>query len=593
MKKIIVVLTFAIFPIFLWGQSYRSEQKNEKYGLVDSDGNVVVPYNYSYVGKDVTDGRYVRVSRGDEKDGMYDIKLQKEVIPCVYDYIHISGESDKYVQVSRGKGKYGLYDIKLQKEVVPCVYDFVEIDIFCEDGYFKVQQASGNDIKHGLYDIQLKKEIIPCVYGSVACLMSLENRYFIVIDGNSKKWGLYDVKIRKEIIPCVYDVVGTDFVINDRYFAVFQNGRHGLYDIQLKKEVVPCKYDNVSNASENLILVKSGSKWGYVDITTGKEIISLQYDEAQPFDKGVARVKKDDKITLINNPLKEGNVIAAAPTSNTKKDPNAPAVSRYPAPNSDVDKDIPTVKTNENSALFAFIIANENYESAPVPYALNDGRMFKEYCQKTLGLPDKHIRMFEDASLGNIITAVEQLKRIATEYDGEASVIFYYAGHGVPDDKGNSAYLLPVDGSSSDITTTGYSLAKLYSELAKLPLRSVTVFLDACFSGATRENEILASARGVAVKVKDETPQGNMVVFSSATGDETAHQYEEKGHGLFTYFLLKKLQETKGNVSYGELSDYVTRQVKRHSVVINDKRQTPTVIPSPALADKWQTLKLK
>jgi hypothetical protein len=60
-----------------------------------------------------------------------------------------------------------------------------------------------------------------------------------------------------------------------------------------------------------------------------------------------------------------------------------------------------------------------------------------------------------------------------------------------------------------------------------------------------------------------------------------------------TAFLLKKLQETSGNVTYAELSDYVTKQVKRQSVVINDKRQTPTVIPSAALVNKWENLKLK
>jgi uncharacterized caspase-like protein len=223
---------------------------------------------------------------------------------------------------------------------------------------------------------------------------------------------------------------------------------------------------------------------------------------------------------------------------------------------------------------------------------LNDGRIFKEYCLKTLGLPEKQIRMFEDASLGKIIAAVEQIKEIADAYDGNAEVIVYYAGHGVPDDKKNTAYLLPIDGSSSDITTTGYSLEKFYTELSKLNLKTVTVFLDACFSGAKREDKMLASARSVAVKVRDEAPHGNMVVFSAATGDETAHQYEEKGHGLFTYFLLKKLQETQGAVTYGELSDYVNKQVKRQSVVINNKRQTPTVIPSASLVN-WQRMRLK
>jgi len=462
--------------------------------------------------------------------------------------------------------------------------------------------------KEGACDVN-GKEIVPCKYDMVNGLFG--NDYLVVkLD---EKYGMYDWKGR-EIVPCRYDGMlgfGNDFIsvnIGGQKYAqsidAIFGGKWGYINILTGKEVVPCKYDAVGGISENLALVNTGGqqnakrdviggKWGYVDINTGKEIIPVEYDNASSFDKGVARVTKDGQTTLIKNPLKEGNAIALAQSSGAKRDPNAPAVSRYPAPNSDVDKDIPQVKTNENSNEFAFIIANENYPDAPVPFALNDGRMFKEYCQKTLGLPEKHIHLFEDATVGKIIAAVEQIKEIAGAYDGEAEIILYYAGHGVPDEKKNSAWLLPVDGNGSDITATGYSLEKLYAELGALKLKSVTVFLDACFSGTSREDAMLASARGVAIKVKDEAPKGNMVVFSASTGDETAHQFEEKGHGLFTYFLLKELQQTQGNVNFGELSDYVTKQVKRQSVVINNKRQTPTVIPSAALADGWQGMKLR
>ena len=68
---------------------------------------------------------------------------------------------------------------------------------------------------------------------------------------------------------------------------------------------------------------------------------------------------------------------------------------------------------------------------------------------------------------------------------------------------------------------------------------------------------------------------------------------EEKHHGLFTYFLLKELQATGGDVDMGTLTDYVTKQVKRQSVVINNKRQTPTVVPSANMTSKWRTMKLK
>ena len=267
-------------------------------------------------------------------------------------------------------------------------------------------------------------------------------------------------------------------------------------------------------------------------------------------------------------------------------------MSRYPAPDSDVDRDIPVAKGKAENT-FAFIIANENYPDAPVPYSLNDGRMFKEYCQKALGLPEKNINLYEDATFGNIITAVEKMKQVADAYDGDASVIFYYAGHGFPDDKQQTAYLLPIDGDASSITTTGYSLAKLYKEIAGLKMKSAVVFLDACFSGAKREDKMLASSRGVAIKVKEEAPQGKMLVFSAAQGDETAHQLEDKHHGLFTYYLLKELQQTGGDVNMGTLTEYVTKQVKRQSVVINNKKQTPTVIPSQALQAGWQTMRLR
>ena len=117
--------------------------------------------------------------------------------------------------------------------------------------------------------------------------------------------------------------------------------------------------------------------------------------------------------------------------------------------------------------------------------------------------------------------------------------------------------------------------------------------MDACFSGAQRGGGMLASARGVALKAKNGVPQGNMVVFSAATGDQTAYPYQEKGHGLFTYFLLKKLQESEGKATLGEITDYVSEQVARQSVVVNGKSQTPVVTPSASMSDSWKTMTLR
>ena len=104
---------------------------------------------------------------------------------------------------------------------------------------------------------------------------------------------------------------------------------------------------------------------------------------------------------------------------------------------------------------------------------------------------------------------------------------------------------------------------------------------------------MLTAARGVAIASKQEAPLGNMVVFSAAQGDETAYPYAEKGHGLFTYFLLKKLKDSKGNVDYGTLGEYIRQQVSRKSVVVNSKPQTPTVSYAPQMSKTWKSMTLK
>ena len=253
---------------------------------------------------------------------------------------------------------------------------------------------------------------------------------------------------------------------------------------------------------------------------------------------------------------------------------------------SDVDINIPQ-NNYKNDKTFAVIIANEDYQTiSKVPYALNDGEVFSQYCQKTLGIPQSHIKLVKNATLNNIKHEINWLSNVIRAYGGEAKVIFYYAGHGIPDEANRTSYLLPVDGNGNDVTT-GYKLDDLYKKLGELSSESVTVLLDACFSGAKRDGGMLASARGVAIKVKSGQPIGNMIVMSASQGDETAYPYKEKQHGMFTYFLLKKLQETKGDVNWLDLSSYITTKVSQKSIVINGKSQTPILTPSATVGGNW------
>ena len=275
-----------------------------------------------------------------------------------------------------------------------------------------------------------------------------------------------------------------------------------------------------------------------------------------------------------------------AKTTPKKAQPKRFAVS------SDVDVDLPSAnKLNEE--MFAIIIANENYQKvAKVDCALNDGRTFQRYCQQVLGIPTDNIHMIEDATYGQMMEEFNWLTRVAKVYEGDAKIIVYYAGHGIPNENDKTAYLLPVD-VSGDNTTAAFSLNKLYASLGALNAKNVTLFMDACFSGSLRGDGMLTAARGVAIEAKAENPLGNMIVFSAAQGDETAYPYPEMGHGLFTYYLLKKLKETKGAVNLGTLGDYIRKEVGRKSIVVNNKPQTPSVSYSSKMEGNWRSITLK
>jgi hypothetical protein len=254
---------------------------------------------------------------------------------------------------------------------------------------------------------------------------------------------------------------------------------------------------------------------------------------------------------------------------------------------SDVDQNIPQART-VNDKTFCVIFANEKYQlEQSVPFAAHDGEVFKEYCVKTLGIPEKNVHFRANATKNNMEFEVDWLKSVLATHKGEAKGIVYYSGHGMPSESTLNSYLLPVDGYASR-PESGYSLDKMYADLGNTDAASVTYFIDACFSGANRSGDMMEQNRGVAIKSKGGQLKGNSVVFSAAQGDETAYAYQDKSHGMFTYFLLKKLQETKGNVSYGELSDFINEKVSRLSLVENSKSQTP--LTTSTMGD-WKKMK--
>ncbi|MBM4404031.1 MAG: caspase family protein, partial [Candidatus Cloacimonetes bacterium] len=165
---------------------------------------------------------------------------------------------------------------------------------------------------------------------------------------------------------------------------------------------------------------------------------------------------------------------------------------------------------------------------------------------KVLGIPADNIYTVHDekATLGEmrkIFDAGGWLK--SNVKDKNAELYIFYAGHGAPATDGSKAFLIPYDGDPNYPAQTGYELETLYANLGALPAKRVMVFLDACFSGADRDNEILlAGARPPTLRVAQPAADAKISVFSASSGAQVSSAYPDRQHGLFSYFLMKGMR---------------------------------------------------
>jgi uncharacterized caspase-like protein len=110
--------------------------------------------------------------------------------------------------------------------------------------------------------------------------------------------------------------------------------------------------------------------------------------------------------------------------------------------------------------------------------------------------------------------------------------------------------------------------------------RSVTVFLDACFTGQTRNEQMLiADTRPILMIRKEESIPSNISVVSAASGSQVSGALKDKEHGLFTYYLLKGVGgdadlNKDSLITLGEIDSFVSSKVKEQSA-LEGREQTP------------------
>ena len=134
----------------------------------------------------------------------------------------------------------------------------------------------------------------------------------------------------------------------------------------------------------------------------------------------------------------------------------------------------------------------------------------------------------------------------------------FYSGHGVPGLQDRRGYLLPVDADPNLVELNGYPVDTLYANLNKIPAKSITVYLDACFSGDSPKGMIVRATSGISVEAVAPKKVGKLVVLTAAQGDQFASWDEDAKLGLFTRHLLEALKGAADGEDFGNGDGKVT-----------------------------------
>ena len=229
-------------------------------------------------------------------------------------------------------------------------------------------------------------------------------------------------------------------------------------------------------------------------------------------------------------------------------------------------------KSKINRDDIAVIIGNADYkkQSKDIPNvnpAYADAEGIKNFFLNALGVREGNIIYLRDATASDLLGVFGNEKSYKGKLfnyikPSKSNVYVYYAGHGAPGD-GSDAYLVPVNSQINTIKFTGYPLSTLYSNLGKLPAKSVTVILEACFSGGSQSGSLISKASPIIITPEKTMIPDNVKVIAAGASDQMASWEEDSSHSLFTKYFLKAMSgegdvNKDGKVSDNELKEYLS-----------------------------------
>jgi hypothetical protein len=175
--------------------------------------------------------------------------------------------------------------------------------------------------------------------------------------------------------------------------------------------------------------------------------------------------------------------------------------------------------------------------------------------------PDNVLLMTDDAQRAECLprrnSMIAQLRSLVQRAGEDDLVLIAFCGHAR--DVEGAVYLLPSDARASDLALTALPVEFLRTTLQACPARSKLVLLDACHSGSGRDMVVMTPA--FAERLRGE----GITILSACKVNEVAHESEELGQGVFSYFLARGLEGAaatpSGVVTADSLYHYVHREV--------------------------------
>ena len=222
---------------------------------------------------------------------------------------------------------------------------------------------------------------------------------------------------------------------------------------------------------------------------------------------------------------------------------------------------MPAADTNGRTWLLA--IGVEDYKEAPdVPYADNSLELVSAALAKRFGIPEANRVVLQgEEATGTFIRG--KIRNTLKLLGPEDTLYFYYSGHGMPGRNGEQLYLAPRDIVVSAFEDEDFAFANLLGEIQQARVGKVLAFLDTCFSGKAKADELVFPGVAPIMESAEQELPDKMTVFYAASGAQFANSYDDKAHRLFSYFLAQGLADGLGTVE--DLGRYVSANVAEHA----------------------------